>query len=477
MKRLAKPFTLSAGALAAALVLTACGGADPLDKIAPTVAITDNVPAATATGPVTFTFTFSEEVKDFTAEDVTVSGGDKAATATKSSATVYTLVVTPTASTTGTISVSIPAAKFTDLANNPNAAVPAVVQAYNTVPVPSTLPVTFDAAGVTYALKGFGGAEDSTVAADPAGGVNQVAKVIKSATAELWAGTTVITGANDSIATIPFTSTAKSMTLRVYAPAAGIPVRLKVEDAADGTKSVETEATTTAANAWQTLTFNFANQASGTAAFNLAYTYNKASVFFNFGKSGASGGGGTYYFDDLTFVSTPAPVPSTLPVTFDAAGVTYALKGFGGAEDSTVAADPAGGVNQVAKVIKSATAELWAGTTVITGANDSIATIPFTSTAKSMTLRVYAPAAGIPVRLKVEDAADGTKSVETEATTTAANAWQTLTFNFANQASGTAAFNLAYTYNKASVFFNFGKSGASGGGGTYYFDDLTFVSP
>ena len=59
MKRLAKPFTLSAGAFAAALVLTACGGADPLDKIAPTVAITDNVPDATATGPVTFTFTFS----------------------------------------------------------------------------------------------------------------------------------------------------------------------------------------------------------------------------------------------------------------------------------------------------------------------------------------------------------------------------------------------------------------------------------
>ena len=406
-----------------------------------------------------------------------VTGGNKAATVTKSSATVYTLVVTPTTNTTGTVSVSIPKDKFADMANNQNAAVAAVEQAYNTVPVPSTLPVTFDGAGVTYTLAGFGGADDSTVATDPAVGTNKVAKVIKSAVAETWAGTTLSTGANNSIATIPFTSTAKSMTLRVYAPAAGIPVRLKVEDAADGTKSVETEATTTAANAWQTLTFNFANQASGTAAFNLAYTYNKASVFFNFGKSGASGGSGTYYFDDLTFVSAPAAVASTLPVTFDEAGVTYTMAGCGGADDSTVATDPAVGTNKVAKVIKSAVAETWAGTTLSTGANNSIATIPFTSTAKSMTLRVYAPAAGIPVRLKVEDAADGTKSVETEATTTAANAWQTLTFNFANQASGTAAFTLAYTYNKDSVFFNFGKSGASGGGGTYYFDDLTFVSP
>ena len=176
-------------------------------------------------------------------------------------------------------------------------------------------------------------------------------------------------------------------------------------------------------------------------------------------------------------MSAPAAVASTLPVTFDGAGVTYTLAGFGGADDSTVATDPAVGTNKVAKVIKSAVAETWAGTTLSTGANNSIATIPFTSTAKSMTLRVYAPAAGIPVRLKVEDAADPTKSVETEATTTAGNAWQTLTFNFANQASGTAAFTLAYTYNKASVFFNFGKSGASGGSGTYYFDDLTFVSP
>jgi len=56
------------------------------------------------------------------------------------------------------------------------------------------------------------------------------------------------------------------------------------------------------ANAWETLTFNFANPAAGTAALNLASTYNKASLFPNFGTSGANGGGGTWYFDDLSFV-------------------------------------------------------------------------------------------------------------------------------------------------------------------------------
>ena len=142
MNRLAKPFFLTAGALAAALILVACGGGEATDKIAPTVVITDSVAAATATGPVTFTFTFSEEVKDFTAEDVLVTGGDKAATVTKSSATVYTLVVTPTANTTGTISVSIPKDKFADMAINQNAAVAAVEQAYSTAlaTAPTTAP-------------------------------------------------------------------------------------------------------------------------------------------------------------------------------------------------------------------------------------------------------------------------------------------------------------------------------------------------
>ena len=42
---------------------------------------------------------------------------------------------------------------------------------------------------------------------------------------------------------------------------------------------------------------------AGTAALNLAYTYNKASVFPNFGKTGAQiGADSTYHFDDLSFV-------------------------------------------------------------------------------------------------------------------------------------------------------------------------------
>ena len=59
------------------------------------------------------------------------------------------------------------------------------------------------------------------------------------------------------------------MSIRVYSPAAGIRVRLKVEDRTNNTRSVETEAMTQAANTWETLVFDFANQSSGTAALNL----------------------------------------------------------------------------------------------------------------------------------------------------------------------------------------------------------------
>jgi hypothetical protein len=345
----------------------------------------------------------------------------------------------------------------------------------------SFTPITFDSAAVTYTLTGFGGAEDSTVVAESTNPGNFVARVVKSATAELWAGTTVSTGPNQSVDTIPFTATNTRMTVRVYSPRAGIPVRLKVEDAADPTHTVETEAIATVANAWQTLTFDFANPAAGTAALNLAFTYNKVSIFFDFGTTGAAAGGAyTYYFDDVLFDTSGGGGggSSFTPITFDSAAVTYTLTGFGGAEDATVVAESTNPGNFVARVVKSATAELWAGTTVSTGANQSVDTIPFTATSTRMTVRVYSPRAGIPVRLKVEDAADPTHTVETEAIATVANAWQTLTFDFANPAAGTAALNLAFTYNKVSIFFDFGTTGATAGGAyTYYFDDVLFIEP
>ena len=96
--------------------------------------------------------------------------------------------------------------------------------------------------------------------------------------------------------------------------------------------------------------------------------------------TGATAGAKTYYFDDVAFGGgTPPPPASWDPITFDSAAVTYTLTGFGGADDSTVVVDPTDAANKVARVVKSATAELWAGTTVSTGPNFSVPTIPFTA--------------------------------------------------------------------------------------------------
>ena len=336
-----------------------------------------------------------------------------------------------------------------------------------------SLPINFDSTNITYILTDFGG-NASSVVVDPTNANNMVAQSIKTGAAELWAGTTM--GANELAEALPFTSMDTKMSVKVWSPDAGIPVRLKVEDATDPTKSVETEANTTMAGAWETLEFDFSNEAPGTAALNLTYTYNKASIFFNFGTDGMTAGEKTYYWDDVDFIGGGGggPAQIDLPVTFEDANTDYTLTDFGG-NASSVVVDPTNANNMVAQSIKTGAAELWAGTTVGTDAGFANA-IPFTAIETKMTVRVWSPDAGIPVRLKVEDHTDPTKSVETETLTTTAMAWETLEFDFSNEVMGTAALNLSFTYDKASIFFNFGTDGMTAGEKTYYWDDVEFVS-
>jgi uncharacterized surface protein with fasciclin (FAS1) repeats/ribosomal protein L28 len=333
------------------------------------------------------------------------------------------------------------------------------------------LPVNFEP-GLDYQLTDFGG-NASQLVADPTDGSNTVVQSTKPNNAELWAGTTV--GGSAGFATpIPFTANSTSMSVRVWSPTAGTPIRLKVENSGNDQISVETEATTTMAGMWETLIFNFSNQAAGTAALNLANSYNKASMFFNFGTDGATAGEQTYYWDDMEFIEGMGSTQIDLPVNFEDSEADYALIDFGG-NASSIVADPTDGSNTVVQSIKTGSAELWAGTTV--GGTMGFANpIPFTADATTMTVRVWSPTAGTPIRLKVENSGNDQISVETEATTTMAGMWETLTFDFSNPASGTAALNLANSYNKASMFFNFGTTGAEAGEQTYYWDDMEFAS-
>ena len=327
------------------------------------------------------------------------------------------------------------------------------------------LPVTFESTTVDYTMTDFGG-NSSTPAIDPSVSSNHVMKSTKTAGAQTWAGTTIGTASGFATA-IPLTATATKMSVRVFSPAAGIDIKLKVEDHNNGANSVETDVLTTVVNGWETLTFDFSKPASGTAAWNASYTYDKASIFFDFGNVGD---GRSYYWDDVKMIAAPVLSQINLPVTFESSTVDYTVTDFG-SNVTIPAIDPVVSTNHVMQTTKPSGAQTWAGTTIGTALGFA-SPIALTATRTKMTVRVYSPAAGIDIKLKVEDHNDGTHSVETDVLTTVANGWQTLTFDFSKPASGTTAWNASYTYDKASIFFDFGNAGS---GKMFYWDDVIFL--
>ena len=317
------------------------------------------------------------------------------------------------------------------------------------------LPVTFDLANVNYEVTDFGG--NQTVAAvDPTNGANNVKKTTKPNGAQTWAGTTIGAGFTTAI---PFTATKTQMSIRVYSPAAGLRVRLKVEDRTNNTRSVETEAMTQAANTWETLVFDFANQSAGTAAMNLTYTYDMASVFFDFGNAGT---GSVFYWDDVTFLAANVtPNYLALPLTFQSTTYGYPFVNFGGGNSTVVNNPNPSGINtstKVGRMIKGAP-EVWAGSFI-----DLVNPINFT-VLRTFKVKVYSPRIGARLLLKVENPANGAQNYEREATTTTANAWEELTFDY-------SGINLGFSYSRVVFIFDLGIAGDGSPNFTFYFDDI-----
>lgn len=316
----AQRFTHTATAVAAAALLVACGGggsasapAGSVDTTSPTLTITDDVSAATATGNVTFTFTFSEAVSGFTTEDVTVTGGTKGTFTMASDNRSATLVVAPTANSTGTINVSVPANAFLDMASNANTASASGSQDYNlTTPVY----LSFDETPARLSNMGAYGGALPEVATAPAGASGKALKISKPAGTgnEVWGGTYF------TVPRVPFTSAKKAITAKVYSSVPNAVIKLKVE--VPNGASLEVAGTTvTAANTWTTVTWNF-------SAADLSANYTVLAVTPDATRTLD---GAVYYIDQMDVADTPPSTAVTFASAFSGTNSTTAQGGgFGG---------------------------------------------------------------------------------------------------------------------------------------------------
>lgn len=282
---------------------------------------------------------------------------------------------------------------------------------------------------------------------------------------DIWAGTYI-----ELDGYIDF-STNTTLNMNVLSPYPGLMVKFKIEGnqgAFPSEPATERDAYTTKTNEWEILSWDFSGEPSN--------TYTKLVLMFDFGNVGDGTADSTFYYDDI-FQTDPSGGLSQmdLPVTFEDPSVYYVLTDFGGNGPSTILETVDG---NYARVEKDGGAETWAGVTIGSGAG-FLNEIPVTSTNTKMYVDVYVSddnsQTGIPIRLKIEDSNDPTKSVETEAFTTQTGVWETMEFDFSNEAEGTAELNTSYVFNMASIFFNFGSTGSQNV--VYYFDNVSFGAP
>ena len=314
------------------------------------------------------------------------------------------------------------------------------------------LPLNFESTGLNYDFVNFGGANVSVVNNPASGGINTSAKVgrmVKGAP-EGWAGSFI-----SLVRPIDF-STKKLMKVKVHSPRAGAKLLLKVENQTNGGIFFEQEATTTVANAWEDLTFDF-------SAINTANSYQKVVLIFDLGTPGNGSANFTYYFDDIRQEEKPAAVLG-IPMDFESTTLTYNWFNFDGGNASVINNPFKTGINtsnKVGKMVKGPGGQMWGGSFI-----ELPSAINF-SGSKTLRMKVYAPRVGTKVLLKVENATNGGIAFEKEVATTTANAWEDLTFDF-------STINTANSYHKVVVIFDLGTVGDGGANFTYHFDDIRF---
>ena len=280
-----------------------------------------------------------------------------------------------------------------------------------------------------------------------------VAKMVRQPGGEMWAG---------SIVTLPAyldLSEIGAIRMKVHAPLTGSVMKMKLE----GLAVSELDAITTVSNDWQELEWDFTGLPSG--------VFNQLAFMLDFGLYGDGTDLSTFYFDDVElFDGAGELIQVDLPITHEDENVHYQTTSFAG-NFSGLSVDPTDETNKVTKVTKHYLALDYAGTTVSTPLGLS-SPIPLESGYTTISVDVYSPTAGLPVRLKAEEYMDMSHSVETQVNTTTSYEWETLTFDLSQPVPGTQALNLNFDYRILSIFFDFGNPGFMSGSVDYYYDNV-----
>ncbi|NNE54981.1 MAG: T9SS type A sorting domain-containing protein, partial [Flavobacteriales bacterium] len=321
-----------------------------------------------------------------------------------------------------------------------------------------SLPIDFEADFTTADFVDFDGGTATVIDNPQSEGVNTsltVAQIVRDG-GEIWAGSKVFLDEN-----LDFT-TESSINMMIWTTAPiGTVVKFKLE----GNGTTERDAVTSTSGEWEELSWDFTGEPAN---------FNELVFMFDFGNVGDGSETSTFLFDNIKQVYSGTQID--LPVDFEETQVNYELTDFGG-NASTIVEDPYEAGNTCAEVVKTVGAATWAGTTIGTPAGFAT-DIPLTLVDSKMSARVWSPEAGTPIRLKVEDSDDPTHTCETETNTTLSGEWEVIVFDFANEAPGTQTLEIGlgmgWTYNMASIFFNFGTEGSVAGEQTYYFDDVQF---
>jgi len=114
---------------------------------------------------------------------------------------------------------------------------------------------------------------------------SKVGKMIKGA-GDPWAGA-FITLDN----AVDF-SAGKTFKVKVYSPRVGAKLLLKLEHLTDPNINFEKEVSTTKANEWEEITFDY-------STINAANKYHKVVFIFDLGTIGDGSSNFTFYFDDI----------------------------------------------------------------------------------------------------------------------------------------------------------------------------------